>query len=128
MKVALISSRQAAINFLPELQEALEKKILDIEVEQFEVQLNTDIPRKTKGLLGFDMIFVSIPFKEETQKIRILIQKLVDLDLAAESKIINGVEEIQLEEDLSAEEAKEIKKSEAEKWSNIILEKILEAK
>ena len=126
MRIALISD-ESSVKLLEAVQERLLREIVDLETEFYYVQLVTDIPFKCSELTeAFDILFVFSSYEKENMEIQVVLNKLIDLEMKAGTKIIKGLQ--LLEELPELEDLEEEKDSLADKWSRIILSNLIEEK
>lgn len=116
MRIALISSNDSEINILPALATFLQEQIINVEVDTFTERMNLDIIKRINELDDYDLIFVFVIYSSEDAKIRLLLEKLVELEVSKGINIIKAVE--RLEEEETEEEPL------LEKWGELILEEL----
>ena len=119
MKLALVTSSEGGIDFLPELKSALEKEIADIVVQTHYVSKNIDRPGKLASLQGMELIFVWIPIEEETPEKRMITEKIIELEMEKGLKIIKVFESG--EEDLTEIQSSEIKQQKTTQFKEQIM-------
>ncbi len=122
MHIFLVSDSKTGINFSPKLEEFLRRKIADLELETVFVPFPEDIPGAVSNVLKeADLVFVFVLFEEMDYKIQALLNKLIDLEMKDETKIVKVIEESEIE---SMDEMRLNSEKErlAEKWSKFILD------
>lgn len=81
MKIALVSSKTSLFGGVPDVAASLHSKVHGLNVEEKTVETNLDIVATVARLKGFDAIAVIVFYAEDTPDLRVLMDKLVDLDL-----------------------------------------------
>lgn len=122
MHVFLVSDSKTGINFFPKLEAFLKRKIADLELDTVFVPFPEDIPGAVSNVLReADLVFVFVLFEEMDYKIQALLNKLIDLEMKDETKIVKVIEESELGtmDEMQLEREKEAL---AEKWSKFILD------
>ncbi|MCR4335551.1 MAG: hypothetical protein NUV57_03380 [archaeon] len=103
MKIALASSKKSVVQILPLIKEILVSQIIGVQVKEALADNNLDLINEVSQLSGFDLIAVVLFYEEDSHDIKILMEKLVDIDLSGK-KIMKFLEK---GEDFSEEEEAE---------------------
>lgn len=122
MRVLLVSDSSTAINFFPELESILRKKVAGIDVQRVFAWLPEDIPGAvSREMEGCDLVFVFVLFEEMDFKIEALLNKLIDLEIKSKARIVKAIEEswIGSMDEMQLEQERH---SLAEKWAEFILD------
>ena len=122
MQIFLISDSKTGINFFPQLEKLLSQKIADLDCDTILVPFPEDIPAAVSSVKDdADLVFVFVLYEELDFKIQTLLNKLIDLEMQAKTKIVKVVEESELEirDEMQLEREKERL---AKKWANFILD------
>lgn len=127
MPIMLVSSSEAGINIFPELIEKLSEQIADADFQHFFAPLNTDIPMQVKEVISSaELVFVFVPYERADFRQRVVLEKLIELELQGEVKIVKAFEECENPEGLSEEKKSALKSEMAEKWSKHIIKVLFE--
>lgn len=122
LKICLISCLETGINFFPELKKELLSKILDSNADYYFVEKSLDIPLKAKQeIQTHDLLFAFATFEEGDFREKILLSKLVELEISSGKKIIKAVEEPEFE-GLQGDGKEKAKKELSEKYSQEIID------
>jgi len=122
MHIFLVSDSKTDINFFPELEKELKRKIADLEIETIFVPFPEDVPAAVSHVLEeADLVFVFVLYDEMSFKIQTLLNKLVDLDMRNKTKIVKVIEESEFE-NLDEMRLEQERDKLAEKWSKFILD------
>ena len=125
MRIALISSEESITNPLSGLNSFLNEQIINVEVEEITVPMNLDIIAAVNELEDYNLIFVFVSYAKEDAKIKLLLEKLVELEIQKGIKIIKAVE---LSEEEGGEAEPETIAETADplvqKWGNFILKEL----
>jgi len=113
MKIALVSSKKSVVQVIPRIAEILRQKIIGVEVTERLVDSNLDIVKEVSYLGGFDAVAVVLFYEEDSTEVKVLMEKLVDLELSG-SRIMKFLEK---GEDFTDEE-------EAQRISGEIMQKL----
>lgn len=123
MRIFLVSDSKTGINFFPELEAILRKKVADLEVETIFVPFPEDVPAAVNSAVGeADLVFVFVLYEELDFKVRALLSKLIDIEMKGGAIIVKAVGESDLPQDSRELEAE--KERLAEKWSAFILDRL----
>jgi len=121
MRIFLVSDSKTNINFFPQLEAFLKKKIADAEIESVFVPFPEDIPAAVSGVKAeSDLILVFVLYEELDYKIQALLNKLIDLEMRGKTKIVKVIEESEYGT-LSEFRLDQEKDKLAEKWGQFIL-------
>ncbi len=121
MRVFLVSDSKTGINFFPQLEELLHKKIVDLQAETIFVPFPEDIPARVSAVAAeADLIFVFVLYEEKDFKIELLLSKLIDLEMKTKAKIVKVIEESEVQ-DLNELQLEEEKEKLAAKWGEFIV-------
>ncbi len=123
MKLALIASSDQSLYFFPELLERLASQVPDIAADEFFVPSALDMPFQAKQCgADVDCVFAFYAYDPENDTYSaLLLDKLVNAEIAGNVKVIKALEPLDDGVPESAEELAAFKTDLAEKWSNIIL-------
>jgi len=122
MKISFITSSEQELDYFPQLEETILLEMPETEIEIHYVPTCLDIPLKAKQLaLDSDLVFVSHLYDKEEEKIKLLIEKIIDVELETNTPIIKAIEQTEFEEILTEEERKEEKTKIVEKKAELIL-------
>lgn len=124
MRIFLVSDSKTGINFFPQLEGLLRARIADAEIEQVFVPFPEDVPAAVNNILEeADLVFVFVLYEELDYKVKMLTEKLVDIDMKSETKIVKAVEETWIDtvEPMLMEQEKE---KLAEKWADFIVDRL----
>ena len=123
MKIALLSESKTPINILPKLKENLQKQIIDAEVDISFVPSIEDLPFKAKKLaFSHKVVFVfSLYEDEEKQKAKMVLEKLVDVEVETGKKIFKVVEESETETFITEQHLEAEREELAKKWADVIV-------
>ena len=122
MHIFLVSDSKTRINFFPKLEEFLKRKIADSELETVFVPFPEDIPGAVSNVLKeADLVFVFVLYDEMDYKIQALLNKLIDLEMKDETKIVKVIEESEIGsmDDMRLESERQRL---AEKWGKFLLD------
>jgi riboflavin synthase len=123
MKISFITSAESKVNILPGLVESLSKEIVDLEAEQAFVPSMLDIPLKALEMASTsELIFVFVLYPEKGPEVETLLEKLVDVELQTNTKIIKAVEQSAIEELVDEQELEAEKQTLVERWSKFIVD------
>ena len=93
MPIMLVSSSEAGINFFPEMIERLSAEISDGDFQYFFAPTDLDIPMQVKEVIASaELVFVFMRHDENDWKQRFVLEKLVDLELEHNVKIVKALE------------------------------------
>ncbi|MFA4907331.1 MAG: hypothetical protein WC602_03610 [archaeon] len=93
MQIMLISSNEAGINFFPEMIERLSAEVSDADFQYFFAPTDLDIPMQVKEVIASaELVFVFMRHDENDWKQRFVLEKLVDLELEHNVKIVKALE------------------------------------
>ncbi len=123
LRIALISSEESITNPLPALNSFLNEQIINVEVEEITVKMNLDIIAAINELEDYELVFVFVSYIKEDAKIRLLLEKLVELEMQKGVKIIKAVEQDE-EEEAEMEKISDSKGPLVQKWGNFILKEL----
>jgi len=99
MKIVLLSDSKSEVNILPKLKEKLLGQIADAEVSQHFVHSPSDLPLKAKQLSqNSKLVFVFSDCEKEDA--RMVVSKLVDIEVQTGTRIIKAIGEEEPEESL----------------------------
>ncbi len=87
MKIGLLSSESSELSVMPRVVELLQKRIHGIEVLQKTAKNNLDLPAMVSSLKGCEHIVVAVYYPQETVDVKVLMEKLVELDLKGQRNI-----------------------------------------
>jgi hypothetical protein len=122
MHLFLVSDSKTGINFFPELEGFLKGKIADLDLDTVFVPFPEDVPGAVSNLLReADLVFVFVLFEEMDYKIQALLNKLIDLEMKDETKIVKVIEESEVGS-MDEMQLEEEKNRLAEKWGKFILD------
>ena len=122
MHVFLVSDSKTGINFFPKLEEFLKGKIADLELETVFLPFPEDIPGAVSNVLKeADLVFVFVLFEEMDYKIQALLNKLIDLEMKGETKIVKVIEESEIAS-MDEMRLESERQRLAEKWSKFLLD------
>jgi len=117
-----LSDSESGINIFPELEEKLLAEIADLDSEQEFVPSKLDLPRKAQSRAqDFDLIFVLCLHGENDPEVRILKEKLVDVELQSGVPIIKAIEESDIDEIESEDQRALEKDALIEKWGQHLI-------
>ena len=114
MKIVCISSKDSIFDVISYLKEKLQKEIMNTEVQVKYVQRHLDIPAEVKTVKEADLVFVFVGYEELDLEVKTTMERLVNVDMETELKIVKAFEEVSSTED--AEERQHREKELAEKW------------
>jgi len=124
MHIFLVSDSKTGINFFPELEGFLSKKIAGLDLDTVFVPFPEDIPATVGAVKGdADLVFVFVLYEELDFKIQALLNKLMELEMEGGAPIIKVIEESEYE-NLSPTRMREEKQKLAEKWGQFILNRL----
>ena len=123
MRIALLSESHCGIKIFPPLREKLLAQIADAEIEEHFVSSLEDLPLKAKELAkSNELVFVfSLYAEDEKSKADMVVQKLVDIEVATGKKIVKAIEESELEDINTTGQFEEERDRLVEKWANLIV-------
>lgn len=121
MQIALVTSKDSALDILPELKKSLEHEIINVEVELHYAKSATEIPATVSHLNGRELIFAFCMFSKNDFRASVILQKLIDLEIQLNIPIVKGIE-ISEETELQPGELDAEKPSLAAKWLAEILQ------
>lgn len=122
MRIFLVSDSKTGINFFPELEGVLRKKIADLDLDTVFVPFPEDVPAAVANVLDeADLVFVFVLYGELDFRIQVLLNKLVDVDMKSKAKVVKVIEESDLGS-MNEPQLEREKQSLAEKWSKFILD------
>ena len=122
MHIFLVSDSKTGINFFPLLEQLLRKKIAGLDCDTVFVPFPEDIPAAVSAVMGeADLIFVFVLYEEMNFKVQALLNKLIELEMSGEARIIKVVEESEIEgmDEMRLDTERETL---AEKWGKFILD------
>ena len=95
MKIALVSSKSSELEVTARVAKILTESIKGVEVVSKSADTNLDIPKIISSLKGFSLVVVALYYAKETADVKVVMEKLVDLDLkgSATLKFISPSEE-----------------------------------
>ncbi len=103
MKLLLATSKDSALpQVLPGLKKALEDEIINVEVEELQAAQMLDIPKAIQGRDDFDLVFVFVVYRRQKVEVKVLLEKLVALEMEGGPRIVKAV--LKLDEDWDTEE------------------------
>ncbi len=114
MKIALVSSVDSALDVLPPAAKILRSLIKGVQVLERNSRSTLDIVKDVSSLKGFDIVAAILYYPEENVEVKVMMEKLVELDLEGKETLKFFVKG----DDFDAEK-------EAEKISGAIIEKIM---
>ena len=122
MKVFLVSESGTGINFFPELEALLARRIAGLDCRSIFVPFPEDIPAAVKQVVSeADLIFVFVLYDELDFRIKALLDKLIELDMSSKAKIVKVIEESEFE-GLDRARLEREKQKLAGKWSSFIVD------
>jgi len=122
MHIFLVSDSKTGINFFPELEGLLRKKIADLDLDTVFVPFPEDVPAAVSDVLEeADLVFVFVLYEELDFKIEAMLNKLVEIETRDKTKVVKVVEESGLPQMDEARLQRE-KDGLAEKWSAFLLD------
>jgi len=114
MRIVCISSKDSLYDVINELKEKLEKEIANTDVELHYVQRHLDIPANVLQVKEADLIFVFVGYEELDLEVKTTMERLVDVDMKTDIRIVKAFEEVGVTED---DEERKVKEKElADKW------------
>lgn len=120
MHIFLVSDSKTGLNFFPQLEAILRKKIAGLDLDSIFVPFPEDIPAVVSGLeKEADLIFVFVLYEELDFKIKALLDKLIEIDMRSSTRIVKAVEEKDLPSEALLLEGERDRL--AEKWSKFVL-------
>jgi hypothetical protein len=122
MHIFLVSDSKTGINFFPELEALLRKKIADLDVDTVFVPFPEDVPAAVSDILEeADLVFVFVLYEELDFKIQALLNKLIEIEMRDKTKVVKVVEESEFPamDEIRLQEEKD---KLAEKWSAFLLD------
>ncbi|MFH1256853.1 MAG: hypothetical protein V1494_06205 [Candidatus Diapherotrites archaeon] len=131
MRIAIISSKDSSLDLTEAMQEFLETEIINAEAEVFVLPGALDIPGKAKRLGDeFELIVVCFFYSEgeESGTVSVLLEKLVDVEVASGVQVIKAVDETSAENDSDERETETEKKRLLKKWGELIIESLFPQK
>jgi len=124
MHIFLISDSKTGINFFPELEERLAKKIADLELDTIFVPFPEDIPAAVHAIEGeAGLVFVFVLYDELDFKIQALLNKLIEIEMKGMVRIIKVIEEKEFEH-LNQARLESEKEKLSQKWSKLIINRL----
>ncbi len=124
MHIFLVSDSKTGINFFPELEERIAGQIADLELDTIFVPFPEDIPAAVHAIEGeADFVFVFVLYDELDFKIQALLNKLIEIEMRGELKIIKVIEEKDFGS-LNEERLKVEKEKLSQKWSELIINRL----
>lgn len=125
MKVAFIADSEQELDVFPDLIDALHSEMKDLEAKEFFVHSALDIPAKCIECKSFDLVFAMHLYSEGDEerdfRIRVLREKLADLEIAHGVKVVKAVCPSGLEDALTEEDFEAAKGEFVEKWKAVVL-------
>jgi len=122
MQIFLVSDSKTGINFFSELEDFLQKKIADADVDTIFVPFPEDVPAAVSNVLEeADLIFVFVLYEEMDYKVQTLLSKLVEADMQGKTKIVKVVEESDVG-NLNEMQLEKEKEKLAKKWGQFIID------
>ncbi len=94
MRLALLSSEDSAFDISKELRAFLEKEIVNVEVEEVRLPHMLDIPVWVKDNPGCDLYFVFVVYKRPKVEVKVLLEKLVSLEMEEKPRILKAVSKL----------------------------------
>tara|TARA_Y100000310_G_scaffold327376_1_gene393645 strand:+ start:13987 stop:14382 length:396 start_codon:yes stop_codon:yes gene_type:complete len=82
MKIALVSSKKSIVEIIPLINKILSSQIKDLQVKEVITDNNLDLVNEVSELTDFDLVAVILFYEHDSPDVKILMEKLVDLDLA----------------------------------------------
>ncbi len=111
MKIALVSSGDSALDIAKEMRYILEKEIVNVEVQEIKVPSVLDIPPALVEQ-DADLYFVFYVYRRPRVEVKVLLEKLVSLEMDRKMKIVKAV--CRLDEDWEKEKL-------AARWAKKVL-------
>jgi len=113
MKIALVSSKNSELEVLEPVAKRLKSKISGVEVIVKNAPSNLDIPKTILSIKNFDLVVVALYYPAESVDVKVVMEKLVDLDIAGHPtmKFISPSEDAD-----ESDEAKKITKAILQKF------------
>ncbi|HLC36120.1 MAG TPA: hypothetical protein VJK05_00755 [archaeon] len=122
MKISLIACSKQEVDFFEELSAALNAVMPDISVEFFYVPSELDIPFQAKKVSGnSDLIAAFYLYSEKNENNAIVLDKLINIELESNTKILKFFEESSFGEALTEEDLQLEKENIAQKFAEIIV-------
>lgn len=122
MRIFLVSDSKTGINFFPELEAFLGKKIADADIEAIFVPFPEDIPGAVSKIKEeADLVFVFVLYDELDFKIKALLNKLMEIEMQGKARILKAIEESEFE-NLGTVRLEMEKEKLVEKWGALILD------
>lgn len=112
MKIALVSSGDSALDIAKEMRYILEREIVNVEVQEIKVPSALDIPPALVEQDDADLYFVFYVYRRPRVEVKVLLEKLVSLEMDRKMKIVKAVSK--LDEDWEKEKL-------AARWAKKVL-------
>lgn len=120
MKISLVGNLESPMNIFDDLARDLSKKISGLELEKRFVPFAEDLPEMARECAQeSDLVFV-FGFAESEEQAKMLREKLIDAEIASETKILKSVT-VDEYSDLEEEDYRRQKEELAKKYSDIIV-------
>ncbi|MFA5357574.1 MAG: hypothetical protein WC308_01495 [archaeon] len=120
MKISLIGNQESPMNIFDDLARDLSKKIVGLELEKRFVPFAEDLPEMARECAKeSDLVFV-FGFAESEEQAEMLREKLIDVEIASETKILKSVT-VDEYSDLEEEDYRKEKAELVKKYSGIII-------
>ena len=122
MHIFLVSDSKTGINFFPLLEQLLGKKIAGLDCDTVFVPFPEDVPAAVSAVMEeADLVFVFVLYEEMSFKVQALLNKLIDLEMKDETKVVKVIEESELG-NLDEMRLEREREALAEKWGKFILD------
>ena len=119
MNISLISVKESEINFLSQLKKYISSKIINVNVSITIVDSVLDLPKKLHEQENTDLIFVCYYYAEDSNEIKVMLEKLVDFEIKTGKSIVKAIKK-QKEDDINEDE-QEL----AERFGKMIVKKLI---
>ncbi|MBS3063716.1 MAG: hypothetical protein J4203_07680 [Candidatus Diapherotrites archaeon] len=110
MRLALVSSEDSALDIHKEVRAALEKEIINVEVVEQKLPQVLDIPVWVGENPGYDLYFVFVVYRRPRVEHKVLLEKLVSLEMDGKARILKAVSKLDDEWDRDELAQKWVKK------------------
>ncbi len=103
MKIAIISSKDSEMDVSSLLSEKLLESIAGLEVKTIIAENKLEIISEAASLENFDLIVVVLYYEKETVDVKVVMEKLIDLDLSGKKTmkfIVNSEEALSVENEV----------------------------
>ncbi len=122
MHIFLVSDSKTGINFFPQLEQFLRRRIVDADIDTMFLPFPEDIPAAVSSVQGeADLVFVFVLYEELDYKIKALLDKLIEIEMEGKTRVIKVIEESGLGS-LDSIGLEHEKDNLAEKWGQFILD------